>query len=235
MTDNDSLFRDDYDQPRKRPEAVPPPPPTCPDCKLPFAPGYPASCICAVREFAAAPLGEPYEPGRPAGAIGKCSQCERPRYPIVPNFPTTTVCVCPERPLPPVVPFDAEGELPRHDGPAPEIRSCPVCLKAGFAALPCPCGFVPDDPPLPPLQSPPYVPAPPHLVLLGSDFAASYLLEIWAAVQEGDNVLAMGWLVGLLNNVNTPRLADPEHVAPTRAIAEAMRTYYVENNAQGGE
>lgn len=234
--------RDDYDQPRNRPEAVPPPPPTCPDCKLPFAPGYPASCICPVREFANAPLGEPYESARPTGAIGKCSQCERPRYPIVPNFPTTTVCVCPERPLPPVVPFDAEDELlpmsPEQlrrfaDGPLGE-EYAPYHVRPDDDATPPNAPVVPamtaDELPSP--MTPPSIPRAPELTLRGNDFAASYLLEIWAAVQEGDGTLAMGWLIGLLNNTNTARLADPEHVAPTRATAEAMRTYYVENNPQ---
>lgn len=213
--------RDDYDQPRNRPEAVPPPVPTCPDCKLPFAPGWPASCICAVREFADAPLGEAYEPGRPSddlpeGAVGICTLCDRPRYPIVPQFPTTRVCVCePVLPLldrPPAVPPPAPAwEQLVPDDPASFIA---VQLGEEYAPPPIPC-------------------CPPPQCAVAADVAASYLAEIHACFQEGDPVQAWGWLFGLFNNHGTMLRADPEHTAALRKHAAALREYWVATNPQG--
>lgn len=142
--------------------------------------------------------------------IGICSQCERPRYVIVPSFPTTAVCVCPERPLPPL-----RGPEQLADATPP---NAPVVGAMTAEELPPP-------------QMPP--PPAPLFMLWADDPAASYLAEIHAAFMERDPVAAVGWLFGMFNNhCTTPTL--PGMGDSSRNIADAMRVYWTEKNPQRG-
>ena len=142
----------------------------------------------------------------------------------------------------PVIGAMTEDELPRPSRPCPDGSpenppTCSRCARPRYTIVPqfpktAVCVCTPELPPTVAPVVPPPPPPPQPFALSPSDPTASYMLEIIACYMEGDAVGAFGWLFGLFNNHGSMR-CDPEHTAPIREHAAALREYWVTMNPQG--